>query len=368
MRTVLHIGMPKTGTTALQECLHASRATLADHGVLYPANPPGCRFHNHRLLIFGYTPYRRLPRHVLRYPAYTEANLAEKYAEFLGHLHGQVRDARPGWVVLSSETLFRKLGREARRSLPRALEPLGELAVAAYLRRPSEYYLSNLQQRLKHSYRIGWLWVPPMFEIVRSYAAVFGAEAVRPRIYDRTLIDQGDIVRDFFRNSLPGAPVDVGALTPGKRANETVSAEAVDLLSRYRAAFHPDADNVSKRDSVELVRTLRRLDAAVGARRPELRPEIAERLDYARPDPLRLRDAYGLAFPGLDYRRLERASRPWRRLRLPWRPRRLSELILIDRAVQRELLHRLAGTRWAAAEPERRAWVDGLLRAPPGPA
>jgi hypothetical protein len=364
MKTVLHIGMPKTGTTALQECLQASRGYLADRRVLYPANPPGCRFHNHRLLVFGFTPYRKLPRHILRYPAYTEANLAEKYAEFLGHLYDQVRDSRPAWIVLSSETLFRRLGPEARRSLRRALEPLGDLAVAAYLRRPSEYYLSNLQQRLKHSYRTGWLWVPPMSAILAGYARVFGPGAVRPRIYDRSLLAEGDIVRDFLGTSLPEVPIDICKLTPGKHANETVSAEAMDLLGRYRAAFHAEADNVATRDSIELVRTLRRADAAVGAPRPRLRPEIAEAIDYARPDPLRLRDAYGIEFPDLDYRRLER-----RLLRalipLPGRPRRLAELVLIDRAVQRELLRRLAGSRWARADPARRPWIDGLLRAPP---
>jgi hypothetical protein len=365
MRTVLHIGMPKTGTTALQECLQASRGYLADCRVLYPANPPGCSFHNHRLLIFGFTPYRRLPRHILRYPAYTRANLTEKYDEFLGHLHGQVRDSRPGWVVLSSETLFRRLGPGARRSLRRALEPLGDLAVAAYLRRPSEYYLSNLQQRLKHSYRIGWLWVPPMSAILGSYARAFGPGAVRPRIYDRSLLAEGDIVRDFLRTSLPEVAIDIGRLTPEKRGNETVSAESMDLLSRYRAAFHAEADNVATRDSIELVRTLRRADAAVGARRPQLLPEIAENIDYARADPLRLRDAYGIEFPGLDYRRLERRA-PWIRLPgLPGLPRRLSELVLIDRPLQRELLHRLAGSRWTKADPARRPWIDGLLREPP---
>jgi hypothetical protein len=33
---LLHIGLPKTGTTALQTCLRSSRTELARHGVLYP--------------------------------------------------------------------------------------------------------------------------------------------------------------------------------------------------------------------------------------------------------------------------------------------------------------------------------------------
>ena len=63
MRTILHIGQPKTGSTALQTCLKASKAELAAAGVLYPDNPPGCGFNNHRLLIAGYTADRDPARH-----------------------------------------------------------------------------------------------------------------------------------------------------------------------------------------------------------------------------------------------------------------------------------------------------------------
>ena len=33
---LLHIGPPKTGSTAIQMALHSSRTALAEHGVLYP--------------------------------------------------------------------------------------------------------------------------------------------------------------------------------------------------------------------------------------------------------------------------------------------------------------------------------------------
>src|SRR5690554_2935238 len=125
MKTILHIGMPKTGSTALQECLRASRDKLAAKGVLYPANPPGCPFNNHRMLVFGFTPYQRLPRHILRYDAYSAGNIAEKYREFLDGIAHQVRSQRPAVTVLSSESLFRSLRPKARRSLVEALAPLG---------------------------------------------------------------------------------------------------------------------------------------------------------------------------------------------------------------------------------------------------
>lgn len=362
MKTILHIGMPKTGSTALQECLRASRDQLAANGVLYPANPPGCPFNNHRMLVFGFTPYQRLPRHILRYASYTEDNIAEKYREFLDGVAQQVQSQRPAVTILSSETLFRSLRPEARRSLVEALEPLGdEVRVAVYLRRPSEFYLSNIQQILKQSHDLGWLRVRATFDPVRTYAETFGRDAVAVRTYARNALVDGDIVADFLANHVTERPIDATGLRRGRNQNETVSAESMDLLRRHRLAFHANANNVSKIDSTQLVGELRRCEKGAGAQKPRLRPEIADAIDYSRNDPLRLRDAYGVIFPGLDYRRLER--RPMRWLpRLPRRPKSLSELIFIDTAVQRDILSRLRSSRWAKAEPARVSWIDGLMR------
>ena len=218
--------------------------------------------------------------------------------------------------------------------------------------------------------------IPPRVQspvrVLESYAAAFGAAALRPRVYDRAQLAQGDIVADFLAAHLPERAIDPAALTRPANANESVSAEAMDLMRRFRLAFHRRADDVATADSAQLLRTLRRADAAVGAQRPRLRPEIAEMIDYARADPLALRDAYGLVFPDLDYRRLERGGTgraTWPLLRALWRPWRLEELVAIDPGVRRALLDRLARSRWAGADPDRARWVGEILRDPaPGSA
>jgi hypothetical protein len=376
MRTILHIGMPKTGSTVLQDCLGASRDRLAAHGALYPTNPPGCPFNNHRMLIFGFMARRDLPRHVLKYPDYARGDLGARYAEFLDHVRAEVAAARPACAILSSETLFRRLGPDAGRRLAAAVAGLGgdePPVVAVYLRRPSDYYLSALQQRLKSAHAV----VPPRVQspvaVLESYASAFGAAALRPRVYDRALFADGDVVADFLAAHLPERGIAPSALTRPAGANETVSAEAMDLMRRYRLAFHRRAEDVWTPDSAQLLRALRRIDAGVGAPRPRLREEIAEAIDYARPDPLRLRDAFGLVFPGLDYRRLERAGTRaapgralWPLVRALWRPWRLDEVVAIDDAVRRAILDRLARTRWAGADPARAGWVAALAREPAG--
>lgn len=366
MRTILHIGMPKTGSTALQNCLRASRRALLAAGVLYPTNPKDSKFNNHRMMIFGYTSFDRLPRHIRRHQGYTRQNYREKYQEFLTHVARQVARRQPEVMILSSESLFRRPGRRARKTLHSALLPQAdEVDVAVYLRRPSEYYLSNLQQRLRNSYKTGPLWVPPMDGILCGYAKTFGEETVKPRLFERGALRDGDIVSDFFAAWLPDQPVDIASLSRDVADNVSVSGESIDILRRYRLAFHRDNDNVIAPDSVELVRALRGLEATLGAARPVLREGIADRLDYWRTDPLAIRDRYGLEFSGLDYRRLER-RRPVRMPswveRLPWQQRDLSDLIVINPEMREALLAGLRETDWAGMEPARGTWIDGLIR------
>jgi hypothetical protein len=367
MKTVLHIGMQKTGSTALQGCLLASQTYLAGRGLLYPRNPPGCKFNNHRLLLFGFVPHWRMPRHIRRYDRYSEASQADDYAEFLAHLRRQVETLRPSALVLSTESLFRRITPAGGRSLRKALGDLADdLTIAAYVRRPSEFFLSNLQQRLKHAHSIGRIRVPRPHLVLDRYAAAFGEGRLVPRVYHRRLLRDGDIITDFLAAYLPDVDVDRQRLKPGRNSNDTVSGEAMDVMRRYRLAFHRRDDNVITRDSVELIRELRRADAAVGAGRPRLRPEIADLIDYARSDPLVLRDRWGLAFPDFDYRRLERRFRPRLPDRLalrPWTRWRLEALITVDPRLRAGILDHVAASAWAAADPARGAWLNALCSA-----
>lgn len=362
MQTVLHIGMPKTGSTVLQDRLRASPEALRAHGLLYPANPPGVRFNNHRLLLLGFTAFEDLPRHMLKGDLQGPEALPGAYAAFRAHLAAQVAEARPERVILSSETLFRRLRRKDRAALREALAPYGPVTMAAYLRRPSAYYLSALQQHLKASHKVAAPRALPILRVLDAYRRAFGPEAVRPRIYDRAQLVEGDITADFLAVHLSGSGLAAGDLAQGRRSNETLSAEAMDVLRGFREAFHGAWDNVPSEDTRTLLRTLARIDAALGAPRPRLRPEIAESIDYARPDPLTLRDDWGLTFPGIDYDRLARGFHNRgipALLRDRLRPWRLDEIALIDRDLQQRLLARLARSRWGWL-PARALWIAGL--------
>jgi hypothetical protein len=345
--------MTKTGSTVLQDCLLLSRDYLLSRGVLYPSNAGDVPYNNHRLLAYPALGFERLPRHMLQNEA-GPADLAAQYDSFVATVSEQIAAAEPDCLVLSAETLFRASPGRLREALDRL--GAGNVEIAVYLRRPSEHYLSVLQQKLRASWQV--LQPRPLAfrRTLEQYRDTFGADAMRPRVFARPLLADGDIVSDFCAAYLADR-VDRSGLRTGHRKNETTSAEAMDILRCYRWDFDRDRNDQFNRETRQLLDELRTADAALGAQRPRLRPGLADLVDQATDEPLWLRDTYGLEFPGYDYARAERdGARP-----LPERTWQLHNLVEIDPGLRAAMLAHLAGTRWGA-EPARAGWLDGLQR------
>jgi hypothetical protein len=359
MKTIVHIGMPKTGSSALQSCMQASEAYLAQRGLLYPKNPPGERAIKHVLLVAQIARFEKLPRSLKNRAYYTKDAVSDKLDEFLRDLRHQIETQRPDALILSDEGMFRQLPPGRHRTLRRTYRALGDdLRFVAYLRKPSEHYLSNMQQGIKASATVRLPRANTYRKVLESYEACFGEGAVSVRLFHRDHLENGDIVADFCKHYLGEFAIDPARLQPGRRTNETLSAESIDVLRRYRSAFHAGRDNVYAQDSRALQKELAKADREHGAARPRLQPGLAEAIDYGHRDCLWLRDRYGVAFPGLDYDRLATAAS------VPeptWTPTvALEELIVIDREMQGKILNRLTQSPWAAGDAARKAWVNGL--------
>lgn len=364
MKTVVHIGMPKAGSTALQTCLRASSGRLAEHGLLYPANPPDCRFNNHRLLAAQILAFDALPRHMKGPTGFSAATIDAGFDAFVAHVADQVAAQRPKGLILSAETLFRPLAADRHEAIRATYGRLGAAAprFVAYLRKPSDRYLGGLLQTLNASTQVQPPRPVAYRAVLESYEACFGAGTVSVRLYDRAHLENGDVVADFFASCLPEFGIDPAGLSAEGKRNETLSGESMDIVARHRAAFHPDANDVHTRDTTQLRAALAAIERGHGAAKPRLHPDVAEAVDYASADCLWVRERYGVVFSGLDYDRLAAGARaaPPR-----GRARRLEELIVIDRAMQARLLEDLAGSPWAAGDASRGAWIDAL-RAPGG--
>jgi hypothetical protein len=298
MRILLHIGMTKAGSSALQAGLFDLRRQLIKGEVLYPAGGRGRG--SHTLLVHGLVPPQRLPRWLRQaYGGDTKA-LGQDANAWLSGLEKQIDTICPKTLILSEEFLFLVVDDDALTKLHNRLRGLGEtVEVIAYVRRPSEHYLSSVQQLLKASDRIKGP-SPILYRPTLDGYAKHVADRMHVIRYDRSDWASGDILRHFLATFIPEARID--GLGPPQQINSALSAEAMSVLAEYRRRIWPDGHNRFTPDTNRLVRALTAGDMEVpGDRRPHLHEAVARTVDQSSTDLLWLRDQYGITFNGIDY-------------------------------------------------------------------
>lgn len=216
---ILHLGMNKAGSTTIQVALRAYDAP----GIWWLQAPP---FSQTQLVCL---PFRANPPAMLftrpdRKAEATDARAALETA--LG--------ANDKSVILSSEFMsdFRDEADIAR--LVAALRAhVDEVRAVIYLRAPGAYLASVYQETLKMLLPqpgLGKLW-PAYGARIRPWDRVLGRENVVVRPFDPKAFPGGDLMLDFAQH----AGLDPATLPHHvKRANESLSLEAVALLHAYR--------------------------------------------------------------------------------------------------------------------------------------
>jgi hypothetical protein len=283
---LVHVGLPKSGTTALQSALARGRSDLADLGVVYPGRTP-----HHNVAARSAAPWARSgdgppPREWAR-------------------LVRQVQAASESRVVVSSELLV-GFGVE---SAQRVIASLGGSRVRiAVMVRPLEFVLpSDWQQTVKNGSTVpydewlrdvcrgpghtlgpaGWFWLrQDASAVVERWVQATG-DASRVTVVTLDPADRSALFRSF--ETLLGVPG--GTIRPdaGDRTNRSLSAEEAELLRALNvaAAASPDADGfhrlVQGRILVERrtpgsVETVLSTPAWAVGRARELGREMVERL------------------------------------------------------------------------------------------
>lgn len=200
MKIVLHIGLEKTGTTAIQRSLQDAREALAAEGVLYPENL-GRHGHTHLTVAIGdcaRTEDIRQRTRVVPDPA-EKAGFAKRIFD---EMASQVSASRPKVLVLSNEHLSsRLLESDEVAALREFLAPLADdIQVVVYLRRQDELFLSYYSQQVKarcgdrvetFGERPDWFDFEALLD---RWALVFGSESLVVRTYPP---EGGDLLSEF---------------------------------------------------------------------------------------------------------------------------------------------------------------------------
>jgi hypothetical protein len=321
MRVILHIGMPKSGTTAIQDTLFANRKMLKSNGILYPAG--GNLPKKHNILVLGVARYEKLPRLFRQVYRTKPERMLPDFEGVVSAIASAARGRRIHTVILSSEMLFRPLSQAQAEVLNRALRGFADrIDVIAYIRHPAAYYVSMVQQTIKASAMIQAPVGVNYRAALESYASIADSLTVAP--YDRSALRGGDITRDLLHRMLPEQDALAERLV-SQVSNETLSVEGMDILQRYRRHAHSDGNQIFTVDTALVLRHLLDLDREVaGFARPRPRPDVHEALVRSAVDLPWLLDTHGIRFPDVDYS--AEFSRPLDRPR----PTEINEVCQVD--------------------------------------
>lgn len=180
----LHIGTPKSGTTSIQRFLRSNAASLPDQGIFYRRQ----MIKNMSMMEF-----------VKAMRSKNASEVASRYAQELAGL------CQSHETVVSSNEMFAFL------FVPDAMMPAivkevrCPIKVICYIRRPDSYLESVYKQRAKN----GFISPDPMkfyrnylpnlqYEnFLDVYAKYVGKENVIVRVFDRSVLRNGNVIYDF---------------------------------------------------------------------------------------------------------------------------------------------------------------------------
>lgn len=351
-KILLHVGMAKSGSTALQHAFRRDAANLARQGVLYPEVKSSKV--SHKFLAFRLCEDHELPGHFRNLHGGSEARKQACFERDWAAIKSQIARQRPHTLLLSSEHLFYGFGRGRGGELQALLAELSPcIEVVAYVRQPSAYYLSETQQVIKGSARLPAPAPVAYRDVLVQCASLFQEVHVRP--FERSLLQAGDVVTDFYTHFLPG--VSLPGSVRKHVVNETLSAESMALLQDYLRLNHPGRDRMKPLDIRRLIDYVRFAERYYGLRRrPALLPEVADYLDHASVDLLWLKAAHGIEYPGIRYEQVGERPNPFADAV------RVSEVCVVDAQRQADLQLRVLSALLSPRIPVTFAFLARLMR------
>jgi hypothetical protein len=300
-RLLLHIGHPKTGTTALQSVLSANaKKLLYDASILYPTRTTPSEYKHAFAIPWLLGLENEAIRRRGRCKNEQLKELSKKYWESLTQ---EAREVNPKHLILSAEGfwILRKASPDKISFFRESIHSIAsEVSVAGYLKSPASYFTSMINQKLRN-YREVLL---PRSNYYRSAIQAWesvGFNHYSWRIFDRSQLSNGDIIDDFFTHHLPHTFQSESLNREGvEQANSSVSNEALIILEELVKERPILRENIYDHRRSKVVDILRDADQFIGGQcRPSLK-EQARALIIRRCQDLAWLQERGLTFPDVD--------------------------------------------------------------------
>jgi hypothetical protein len=300
-RLLLHIGHPKTGTTALQSVLSANAKKLLDEAsILYPTRTTPSEYKHAFAIPWLLGLENEAIRRRGRCKNEQLKELSKKYWESLTQ---EAREVKPEHLILSAEGfwILRKASPGNIKFFRDSIHSIAsEVSVAGYLKSPASYFTSMINQKLRN-YRQVFLPRPNYYRsAIQAWESV-GFNHYSWRIFDRSQLSNGDIIDDFCTHHLPPTFQAESLNREGvEQANSSVSNEALIILEELVKEQPILRENIYDHRRSKVVDILRDADQSVGGQcRPSLTDQAKASIIRRCQDLDWLRER-GLNFPDVD--------------------------------------------------------------------
>lgn len=255
MKTILHIGLEKTGTTSVQQLLKVNRAALLTQGTLVPTSlHPGNNFYLAMASFSLFRPDGLLKAEGIKNQADLDGFRRNVLAKFQNELKGASGAKQ---VLISSEHLQSRLTSvEDIQLLKSNLESVGlnDFEVLVYLREPIRIALSHHGMAIKKGVYVDESFFEPNHprvsqilgfqKSIEMWQQVFGADALRVRLYPEGQKPSA-LIEDFF--AATGLSRTGLNLASDEKRNANLSAGALQILNQLNAANKLVANQVASK-------------------------------------------------------------------------------------------------------------------------
>ncbi len=233
MNLYIHIGRPKTGTTAIQKFLSRHRKELLEQGFLYPESGQYDDAHHGLALALNHSP----PDGVKHFPV-------PDLASYVQALKSEISKLNPESVVLSSE-FFSLLTAAAQDEAKKKLLELFDgfnVKIVTYFRNQVNFLESTYSQEIKNAAMTRSLSFDEYEETylkrkaidyywsANQWAKVFGKDAVIVRPFEKSQLTDGDVISDFA--SVVGISLNGISRQERRPVNVGLTCQRIDVLNR----------------------------------------------------------------------------------------------------------------------------------------
>lgn len=229
-KIVLHTGLPKTGTSTIQNVFYENRDfLLQQEGVLYPSLLPNLSTPLHT--IFSANPQNQ---NVNKVSGFTTEELAARRQNYLDRLDAEISLREWNTLLLSAEGLSNLSVPDMTKLREWGEKYALEWIVLVCVRHPVDYVRSVIQQSLKNGETLQDLYenLPtPRYSIrIANAMSMFGQENVKVFDFDTAAKNDGGIVGTFARQVGLTTPSCEFLASQAVRTNESLSLEATQIL------------------------------------------------------------------------------------------------------------------------------------------